>query len=682
MEFFGLPTSQKAKRRSNGLLLILQSGGMFSPSGEGLNTVGGMFSRSDNGLNAGLFKKTQLNQWNHFPSWCVENPIVDHATVQVIKSTWQQLKSGDCQGYQIFKKTGQRAFGNQNSTRHNTKGNTQKTYTVRTSGAHNQRAHGETKSIQTNVSLVKKSGVSSVHSAAGLTAISQSTYLGAVEISPSSQREEEYARLTGEIAQEFQRIVAKEGLTLDPKLFEFTLKALEKDSRINNVEKKETSKRQSSSSDVHKSQASPRGAAVQEKLSVNIHVPPSSKGPSDPIWSFALATEITPPVVGRRLKRNSDDASPPITERTLNTGRANEVTPPVAGRQLNISKADEITPQSIARRLDSGTSDMTPRLHTGRRLEKSNTMDMAADMAKELRDTVRFPRGGSAPVIETFRPLSPRIGTVMYKSFLEKQEALLLLTQPPSSRLLDLVDSDEEGNEDARSTLPLPGMPELEHIRENSMEAAAAAGPTAEPEETAAAARPTAEPEAELDLQIGEAGEDLSNSNFSPAQFFYDNFYMHLFALNPKYRLWFSDNIARQGKMLAQLVGFIVHNCDQMDTHEFRKQTFNLVKVHNHRGVRAEDYDILGQALLMSIKASFGSEYTDRIKNAWTTVYSALLIAVLPFVDPTIHVYIRRGAKWDPTQCMAPSIRKSVSGTGRTRRSKSGQGSDDCCTIS
>eukprot|EP00808_Paulinella_micropora_P009072 g28381.t1 len=115
------------------------TGGMFSRSG-------GMFSRSGNGLNAGLFKKTQSDQWNHFPTWGVEHPVVDHSTVQVIKTTWQQLKSGECQ---IFKKTGYRAFGNQGSTRHNTRGNTQKTHTVRTSTIHNHHVRGETKSLQT-----------------------------------------------------------------------------------------------------------------------------------------------------------------------------------------------------------------------------------------------------------------------------------------------------------------------------------------------------------------------------------------------------------------------------------------------------------------------------------------------------------------------------------------------------
>eukprot|EP00808_Paulinella_micropora_P009055 g61579.t1 len=161
--------------------------------------------------------------------------------------------------------------------------------------------------------------------------------------------------------------------------------------------------------------------------------------------------------------------------------------------------------------------------------------------------------------------------------------------------------------------------------------------------------------------QAGEtsvAKRDDQGPRISPTQFFYDNFYLHLFSLNPRYRLMFSDNIARQGKMLAQLVGFIVHSADQLDTHEFNKTAYNLAKVHNKRGIRPEDYDTLGQALLMAIKASLGHDYTDRVKVAWTTVFSALLIAVLPFVESAPTVYIRR-AKWNPALCAAPSVKKS-----------------------
>eukprot|EP00808_Paulinella_micropora_P014902 g46784.t1 len=148
----------------------------------------------------------------------------------------------------------------------------------------------------------------------------------------------------------------------------------------------------------------------------------------------------------------------------------------------------------------------------------------------------------------------------------------------------------------------------------------------------------------------------------SPTQFFYDNFYLHLFSLNPRYRLLFSDNIARQGKMLAQLVGFIVHSADQLDTHEFNKTAYNLAKVHNKRGIRPEDYDTLGQALLMAIKASLGHDYTDRVKVAWTTVFSALLIAVLPFVESAPTVFIRRG-KWKPELCASPTVRPTAKST-------------------
>eukprot|EP00808_Paulinella_micropora_P022505 g53501.t1 len=88
--------------------------------------------------------------------------------------------------------------------------------------------------------------------------------------------------------------------------------------------------------------------------------------------------------------------------------------------------------------------------------------------------------------------------------------------------------------------------------------------------------------------------------------------------------------------MLAQLVGFIA---------------YNLARVHNKRGVRAEDYDTLGQALLMAIKASLGNDYSERM--------CALLIAVLPWVDQTRTIYIRL-AKWNPELGADPVVRQAV----------------------
>eukprot|EP00808_Paulinella_micropora_P029791 g71966.t1 len=119
--------------------------------------------------------------------------------------------------------------------------------------------------------------------------------------------------------------------------------------------------------------------------------------------------------------------------------------------------------------------------------------------------------------------------------------------------------------------------PPLETVPAKDENAVTAAGTTDETDEAAEQEEVVEEAPAKSKARRwrGLEGEDdkdeIDTKNISPAQFFYDNFCMHLFALSPSYRLMFTDNIARQGKMLAQLVGFIVHSADQLHTHHFQK---------------------------------------------------------------------------------------------------------------
>jgi hemoglobin-like flavoprotein len=128
----------------------------------------------------------------------------------------------------------------------------------------------------------------------------------------------------------------------------------------------------------------------------------------------------------------------------------------------------------------------------------------------------------------------------------------------------------------------------------------------------------------------------------SPTQFFYDNFYNHLFTLAPRYKLMFGDDAQKQGKMLAQLLSFIVLKANELTEPHFTTTAHTLASSHNHRKVKAEDYDILGQALLLALKATLGEDYTSKTKAAWITVYSALMIRILPFVAQDKRVYIKK----------------------------------------
>ena len=45
---------------------------------------------------------------------------------------------------------------------------------------------------------------------------------------------------------------------------------------------------------------------------------------------------------------------------------------------------------------------------------------------------------------------------------------------------------------------------------------------------------------------------------------------------------------------------------------------------HIDRGVQKEDYDVLGQAVIMSLQQALGEKFTFELKRAWLLVYTAL----------------------------------------------------------
>ena len=50
----------------------------------------------------------------------------------------------------------------------------------------------------------------------------------------------------------------------------------------------------------------------------------------------------------------------------------------------------------------------------------------------------------------------------------------------------------------------------------------------------------------------------------------------------------------------------------------------DLGKRHVKYGVLAAHYDVVGQALLATLQAGLGEEWTDKARDAWTAVYGVI----------------------------------------------------------
>lgn len=100
-------------------------------------------------------------------------------------------------------------------------------------------------------------------------------------------------------------------------------------------------------------------------------------------------------------------------------------------------------------------------------------------------------------------------------------------------------------------------------------------------------------------------------------------FYGKLFALDPDVKPLFAEaDMKEQGKKLMQMITTAVRGLDNLEA--LIPAVQNLGKRHVDYGVKAEHYDTVGAALLDTLAAGLGDEFTDETKAAWAETYTTL----------------------------------------------------------
>ena len=100
-------------------------------------------------------------------------------------------------------------------------------------------------------------------------------------------------------------------------------------------------------------------------------------------------------------------------------------------------------------------------------------------------------------------------------------------------------------------------------------------------------------------------------------------FYAKLFEMDPSVKPMFANSdMSEQGKKLMQMIGVAVSGLDNLDRLIGAVQ--DLGKRHVGYGVKAEHYDTVGAALLDTLAAGLGDEFTPDAKEAWTVTYTTL----------------------------------------------------------
>ncbi|MCB4798100.1 globin family protein [Neotamlana laminarinivorans] len=104
-----------------------------------------------------------------------------------------------------------------------------------------------------------------------------------------------------------------------------------------------------------------------------------------------------------------------------------------------------------------------------------------------------------------------------------------------------------------------------------------------------------------------------------------DIFYTKLFELDPKLKPLFpnsSEAMKQQGNKLMTMLGAAVAGLSNLDA--LIPVLQDLGKRHVGYKVEQSHYDTVGTALLGTLEAGLGDDFTTDVKEAWATVYGTM----------------------------------------------------------
>ena len=106
-----------------------------------------------------------------------------------------------------------------------------------------------------------------------------------------------------------------------------------------------------------------------------------------------------------------------------------------------------------------------------------------------------------------------------------------------------------------------------------------------------------------------------------------DVFYTRLFLESPELKPLFHSSIDKQSKKLVHMLNVVVARLDRLD--ELIDDIRKLAVRHVSYGVKPAHYDLVGAALLWTLKTALGLDWTDALEKAWTKCYTILAGAMI-----------------------------------------------------
>ena len=104
-------------------------------------------------------------------------------------------------------------------------------------------------------------------------------------------------------------------------------------------------------------------------------------------------------------------------------------------------------------------------------------------------------------------------------------------------------------------------------------------------------------------------------------------FYAKLFESNPELKPLFKTAIPEQSKKLLSMIGYIVVRLDKLD--DIIVEIEHLAQRHVRYGIEEKHYDIVGAALIWTLKNGLSKIWNSELEEAWTACYTMLASAMI-----------------------------------------------------
>lgn len=114
----------------------------------------------------------------------------------------------------------------------------------------------------------------------------------------------------------------------------------------------------------------------------------------------------------------------------------------------------------------------------------------------------------------------------------------------------------------------------------------------------------------------------------------YENFYKYLFEHAPQLKPLFQASIQIQSRVLVHISSGMK---SLLSSESLVQKVMMLALVHLKIGVKPEDFDPLGEALIASMKMTAPEEWSDGVESAWRKIFCHASILILVNI-PNINI--------------------------------------------